>query len=85
MRLVVVVDCLFIVAHVGSWLVGLVGEGVWLVGDEGTSGRVLQHDVADVTDAHHQSIIGACKVEGGRERERGRMKCEQVVHDDEHT
>ena len=48
-------------SYAGSGLVGLVGEGVGFVRDKGASGRVLQHDTADHTDTHHQSIIWSCK------------------------
>lgn len=42
--------------HVSSGLVGLVREGMGLVGDEGTSGRILQHDVAYLAHTQCQRI-----------------------------
>ena len=39
-----------------SWLVGLVWEGVRLVGNVGPTRRVLQHDVTDLTDTHSECL-----------------------------
>ena len=46
--------------HIDSRLVCLVGEGVWLVWDERTSWRVLQHDVAYLANAQRQGIRSTC-------------------------
>ena len=43
-------------AYIDSRLVGLVGQGMWLVWDEWPSWWVLQHDVADLANAQRQSI-----------------------------
>ena len=49
--------------YIYSWLVGLVGEGMRFVRNERTSRRVLQHDVAYLSNAQRQSVRGTWGIE----------------------